>query len=137
MSLNSPPPCRKWEACPSMKSVKLSPDRLLPAEKSNSPDIVKVFTRWFFKRTTSPPKCSSCAPRCSVTSSWTVQSPRLKSPRWFVPKPKYPPTSSDISGGVGAAICTPASGNPKGAPESDPPVCASHPNQVLNNSVGV
>src|SRR5881296_336693 len=28
MSLNSPPPCRKCEACPSMKSVKLSADHV-------------------------------------------------------------------------------------------------------------
>src|SRR5690348_17464560 len=117
-----------------MKSVKLLPDNW--SVKSNSPAIVKVLTRWFFRRTTSPPKCSSCEPRCRVTSSWIVQSPRLKSPKWFVPTLKNPEAPNDISGGVGAAILTPASGKPKGAPESDPPVCESQPNQVLNNRVG-
>ena len=79
-----------------------------------------------------------------VTDSRSVQSPRLKSPKWVLAALKKPVTfRPSIAGGIPFAppsIFTPAAGNvisePAGMPEREPPTCESKPNQVWNSSVG-
>src|SRR5262249_34650274 len=67
----------------------------------------------WIRRTISPPKINWCRPLIFVTDSRSVQSPRLKSPKWVLAALKKPVTLSPSSaGGILSFAKTRSDGKP-------------------------